>query len=66
MALFIQGFGVSGREVPTRSGWNTRLYPFGFERGAEIVAIITFITKQMGSALKPSVIAANKADDERD
>ena len=52
MALFIQGFGVSGGGIPPLSGWNAGHDPFGFKRGSELIAIITFITKQVRSALR--------------
>jgi hypothetical protein len=54
MALFIQGFAVSGWKVPAFSRRDAGSYSFGFERSAEFVAVVTFITKQVGSALRQS------------
>ena len=56
MPLFIRGFAVSGWEILTFSRRNAGRYSFGFERGAEFVAVLSFITKQMGSAFRQSRI----------
>ena len=52
MPLFIQSFGITSWEVSAFTRRDAGRYSFGFERGAEFVAVISFIAKQMGSALR--------------
>ena len=51
MALFIEGFAVSGRMVAPFSWWNAGRYSLGFQRGSEFVAVIPLVTDQAGSAV---------------
>jgi len=56
MTLFIQGFGVSGRIVSPFSRRNAGYYSLSLKSSAKFIAVVTFITKQMGCAFRQSKV----------